>query len=89
MGKRVLPAVDSPLSCSGLHPRPAHHFLPHLQEKLPRNDGLVAVLHIVLWDDSLIGDSLLIQEVRGDGLLRWTWIAAASTTSPLPVCACC
>ena len=53
MGKRVLPAVHPPLSCAGLHPRPAHHLLLHLQEKRPRDDGLVAVLDIVLWDDSL------------------------------------
>ena len=30
----------------------------------------MAVLHIVLRDDAFIGDSLLIQEVRGDGLLQ-------------------
>jgi hypothetical protein len=30
----------------------------------------VAVLDVILWDDALVGDPLLIQEVRGDGLLQ-------------------
>ena len=30
----------------------------------------MAVLDIVLRDDALVGDPLLIQEVRGDGLLQ-------------------
>ena len=30
----------------------------------------MTVLDVVLWDDALVGDPLLIQEVRGDGLLQ-------------------
>jgi len=70
MGKRVLPAVNPALSGAGLQPSPPDHFLLHLHEALAGNDGLVASFHVILRNDPLIGDPLLIQEVRGDCLLQ-------------------
>jgi len=69
VGQRVFSAVDPPLSGAGLQPGPAHHLLLHLQVKVSRDDGFVAVLHIVLWHDALIGHPLLVKEVGGDRLL--------------------
>ena len=48
----------------------AHQFFLHLHEDLARNDGFVAVLHIVLGHEPIILDALLRKEVHGVGLLQ-------------------
>jgi hypothetical protein len=63
MGKCVLSAVGPPLSGPGLQVGPADHFLLYLHEQVARDDRLVAVFHVVLWDDTLVRHALLCQEV--------------------------
>ena len=40
-------------------------FLLHLHEYFTRDNGLVAVFHIILWDDAMVLYSSLCKEVGG------------------------
>ena len=40
-------------------------FLLHLHEYFTRDDGLMAVFHIILWDDAVVLYSSLCEEVSG------------------------
>ena len=85
VGKRILSAVDSPLSGAGLQPGPAHHLLLHLQVKVSRDDGFVAVLHIVLRNDALgiRGMSMtddLIRQLMASGLSKQQASSATAET---------
>lgn len=70
MRKRILPAVGPALSGSGLQPCPAQHFLLHLHENVTGDNGLVASFDVILWNDALVNDTLLVQEIRRNGFLQ-------------------
>lgn len=45
-------------------------FLLYPHEYFTRNDGLMAVFHIILWDDAVVLYSSLCEEVSGVCLLQ-------------------
>ena len=49
---------------------PAHQFLLHLHENLPRDNGFMAVFHVILRNDSLVFDSRFREKIRGVGFLQ-------------------
>lgn len=69
--KSVSAAVNPALLIrSALHVRPAVHFFTHFHELLTGNNVGVAVLHIILRNDAIVGHTLLIQEINCVGLLQ-------------------
>lgn len=50
--------------------RPAVHFFSYLHELLTGNDGGMAVLHIVLRNDAVVGHTLFIEKIHRVGLLQ-------------------
>ena len=70
-GYGILAAVNPlfPVS-SAMKIRPPDHFLLHLHIKVTGNDGLMAVFHIILWDNPLVLHPLFIEKVNSIGLLQ-------------------
>jgi hypothetical protein len=48
----------------------AHQLLLHLHENLTRDNGFVAVFHVILRDDSLVFDARFCEEIGGVGFLQ-------------------
>ena len=69
--KSVSAAINSAfLIRTALHVRPAVHFFTDLHELLTGNDGGMAVLHIVLRNAAVVGNTLFIEEIHRVGLLQ-------------------
>jgi hypothetical protein len=49
---------------------PSDQFFLHLHENFTRDNGLMAVFHIVLGNKAVVLDSLLCEEVNGVGFLK-------------------
>lgn len=50
--------------------RPAVHFFPHLHELLTGNNSGMAVLHIVLRNDAVVGHTLFVEKIHRVGFLE-------------------
>ena len=71
LGKTVVSGVDPLLAGRGaMDVSPSDELLLNLHEKLFRNNRLMVVLNVVLRKNTVVLDSLLGQEVCGDGFLK-------------------
>ena len=57
-------------ACSAVEVRQPEHLLLHLHMKVTRNNGLMAVFHIILWNNAFILHPFFIKEINGIGFLR-------------------
>ena len=69
--KAVVAAVGALFTIgTGFDHSPAYQLFLHPQENVLRNNCFMAAFYIVLWNDAIVLDSGLVQEVCGIGFLK-------------------
>ena len=65
--RETVDAAEGPVLTvrAGVDDAALDEFLLHLHEYFTRDDGLMAVFHIILWDDAVVLYSSLCEEVSG------------------------
>lgn len=58
---------------TGVDNPPSNQFLLDLHENFTRDDGLMAIFHVVLGDKAVVLDSFLCEEVHGVGRVCSLW----------------